>query len=585
MQATVTRAARGRSLPWAPLLLLLYAGIAVALCSPAWRDPGHVVVGGGGDAEQIMWYLRWIPHAITHGQNPFVTHVVNHPNGVNLAWAAGLSFLPSLVLWPVTEAWGSLVAYDLYLTAGMALSAWVAALVLRRWTSGWLGPAAGGLFYGFSPYMAAHALGHPHLVLVVAPPLLLACLDELVVRQRRGPVRLGLLIGLIGGFQMLVAQEVLASTLLVAVAGVAVLAALHRDRLLLVARARRIATAFAVAAPVTLALAAVPLAVQFLGPLRVSGRINSPVSYSADLLSAVVPTKLAAIAPGPAVSVSNGFTGNIAEWNGYLGIPLVLLLVAWAWRRRADATVRNVGLIALATWLLSLGPFLHVAGHNLNVPLPEAPVAVLPVLTNLLPGRLALFVDLLAALLLARLVDDASGGRGIRLARLGALALALVVASPAAPLTSTRIDQPSFFSTPADLARLAGRGAVLVSPYPRPLHPEAMVWQASADFAFSMPGGYVLVPGRDGKPTASGSPTGVGAALERLEDGGTLPPPAALRFDLLADMRLLGIGAVVVGPGPGHDHVVDYLAEILGGPADERDGVSVWWSVPPPPAR
>jgi hypothetical protein len=35
--------------------------------------------------------------------------------------------------------------------------------------------------------MVAHALGHLHLILAVTPPLLLALLDEVLVRQRAAP--------------------------------------------------------------------------------------------------------------------------------------------------------------------------------------------------------------------------------------------------------------------------------------------------------------------------------------------------------------------------------------------------------------
>src|ERR1700687_5561012 len=36
-------------------------------------------VGGGPDPSQFMWYIRWWPHAITHGLNPFLPHGIFVP--------------------------------------------------------------------------------------------------------------------------------------------------------------------------------------------------------------------------------------------------------------------------------------------------------------------------------------------------------------------------------------------------------------------------------------------------------------------------------------------------------------------------
>jgi len=574
------RPARGRRVAWVVLSLLAYTALAVALCLPAWRDPSRVIVGSGGDAAQTIWYLRWVPHAVGHGVDPWVTHALNRPDGVNLAWAAGLSFLPSLVLWPVTTAFGAVVAYDVYMTAALALSAWVAALVLRRWTTrawpAWLG----GLLYGFSPYMIGHALGHPHLDLAVVPPLLLLCLDQLVLRDRVGPVRLGLAIGALAGVQVLMAEEILASSVVVALGCLVALAVVHRQQVR--ARTRRLLTALAAAIPVAVALAVVPTAIQFFGPQRIAGRINSPVVYSNDLLSLVVPTRLQAVAPGALTRVSDSFSGNISEWGGYVGLPLVVLLTVLAWRRRDDRVVRTVGLLAGVAWVLSLGPFLHVAGHNLYIPLPEAVVAGLPVLTNLLPTRISLFVFLFAGLLLARLLDLHAAPPQRRVARAGLALACLGLLVPALPLHTARLVQPSFFSDSAQTARLAAAQVVLVAPYPGPAHPDAMVWQADADVAFAMPGGYVLVPGRDGKPANSGRPTLIGTALDRIAAGksvGALTP--ALRARVLREVNALGVHAVVVGPMPHRSTAVDWLSALLGAPPEVRDGVAVWWSVPP----
>ena len=45
---------------------------------------GHHYVGYTYDPQIFIWALAWWPHAILHGQNPFVTHAIWAPDGVNL---------------------------------------------------------------------------------------------------------------------------------------------------------------------------------------------------------------------------------------------------------------------------------------------------------------------------------------------------------------------------------------------------------------------------------------------------------------------------------------------------------------------
>ena len=48
------------------------------------------LVGGGSDPQLFVWSLGWWPHAVLHGQNPFVTHLLWAPHGSNLAWATSV---------------------------------------------------------------------------------------------------------------------------------------------------------------------------------------------------------------------------------------------------------------------------------------------------------------------------------------------------------------------------------------------------------------------------------------------------------------------------------------------------------------
>ena len=80
-----------------------------------------------------MWFFAWWPHALLHGLNPFVTHVMFVPDGFNLTWATGMPG-PSLLLAPITLAFGPAVTWNVIQLASPALSAWTAFLLCRHVT-------------------------------------------------------------------------------------------------------------------------------------------------------------------------------------------------------------------------------------------------------------------------------------------------------------------------------------------------------------------------------------------------------------------------------------------------------------------
>ena len=68
-------------------------------------DAGPSYVGSGPDPQIFIWSFAWWPHALLHGQNPFVTHAIWAPGGINLAWATTVPGL-ALLFAPLTLARG-----------------------------------------------------------------------------------------------------------------------------------------------------------------------------------------------------------------------------------------------------------------------------------------------------------------------------------------------------------------------------------------------------------------------------------------------------------------------------------------------
>jgi hypothetical protein len=199
------------------VVLLVYLGLAVWMFAPAWSSPTTTTLSGGdGDPAIFMWFLRWVPFALGNGHDLLVSHHLNYPDGVNLMWNTSLP-LPGLLLAPVTTAWGPVLSFNLLLVLAYGLSAWCAYLAIRRFAPAHLAAAVGGLVYGFSPAIRVQS-HHLHMSLAFLVPLMLLALHEILVRQRRSPWLVGTGLGLMAGAQLLIGEELLAMTALLAFA-------------------------------------------------------------------------------------------------------------------------------------------------------------------------------------------------------------------------------------------------------------------------------------------------------------------------------------------------------------------------------
>jgi len=297
----------------------------VLLFAGSWRAPTSSVPGARTeDIGIIVWFLRWVPFALGHGENPLITTYLNAPDGVNAMWNASMP-VAGLAMWPLTSSLGPIFSYNLLLTLAVALSAWCAFLAARRYVESPLAAALAGLLYGFSPYMIAQSQGHLHVTLAFIPPLMLLVFDEIVVRQRRSARWMGVLLGLLAACQLLLAEELLATEALCATLGIALLITLFPQRM--PAHRPHVLMALGVAAAVFLALTAVPIGFQFFGPQHVTGAVQIRNAYVSDLLGFVVPTARQQFAPAAAVQLSEGFSGYSSEWDAYLGIPLIGILI------------------------------------------------------------------------------------------------------------------------------------------------------------------------------------------------------------------------------------------------------------------
>ena len=341
----------------------------------------------------MAWSLEWWPWAVRHGMNPLHTNLLWPPAGFSTLWMTTIPG-PALLGLPVTLTAGPLVAYNVLILLAVPLASAAAYLLCLELTDHFAASLVGGLVFGLSPYMLGHTLSQ-HLDLTFVFPVPLLAL--LVVRYLRGRITAR---RFVLGFALLLLLQLSSSvelfvdlTFIVAVGVALALVGGGSRRPTFLRASALIATAYGICLPVL-----VPFAVLALRAVHGSLRFV-PSGFATDLLNLVVPTPtLLAGRLHVARAVSEHFVGNVGEQDGYLGIPLLivmLLAVRSEWRRGAWL----VGGVSVAALLLSFGPELTANGR----PVISQPVTVahLPLLRGLLPARMSLFVSLGAACLCA----------------------------------------------------------------------------------------------------------------------------------------------------------------------------------------
>jgi hypothetical protein len=480
----------------------------VATGNPSWQDPF-----------QMMWFLAYVPYALTHGTPLFHTTLIDYPRGVNLADNTWVPIL-GLAGWPITASLGPVATFNFLLRLSFFVSAGTMFLVLRRWCSSWQGPFVAGLLYAFSPYMTAQEL-HLDLNFVPIPPLLLLLGDELVRRQKMRPPVLGLLIAVACAVQYLLSPDVLSGCVVIALVIAIVLAIrFHsqvRDRIGYIAKAGAVAIGGFVV------IAGYPIYQMVVGPGHLKGPVIAVrrLQYnSADLLGPITPTSHQLFVPAALASLGDRMVHtNLSENGAYLGIPLIIVLALIVWRLRKDAFVAIAAFGAVAALVLSYGAHLVAADWRSPIPLPGYVLSRMVLLEDTIPARYSLYVTIFAAAILAIGIDrlwpalwakraaradttttSTNDGRGAaarfltrqRVLLGGATAAVVITLMPALPFESESLPWAS--SLPATLARVLPKHAVIATiPEASPQDAAPMAWQAIDGMSFQIVGGYANV--------------------------------------------------------------------------------------------
>src|SRR3954449_3428409 len=105
--ACVRLPARAPAIALLGYVLLSFSFFGIRLLS----HPGRAMFGSGRDPEIFVWSFAWWQHALATGQNPFVTHAVYAPDGINLAWATSVPGLPLPLAPPTHSVWAGVSSH------------------------------------------------------------------------------------------------------------------------------------------------------------------------------------------------------------------------------------------------------------------------------------------------------------------------------------------------------------------------------------------------------------------------------------------------------------------------------------------
>jgi hypothetical protein len=470
----------------APLVLYLGAS-ALILGHLVLGDLNGTTIGTGPDPAAFVWIVKWWPQAVANGWNPLHTDVAYAPDGFNMTWVTSIPG-PSLALAPLTALAGPIVSYNVLAILIPALNGWAAFALCRGLDARYPAAVLGGYLFGFSTYVMSQDAAHPHAALVVALPLAVL-LVAMFQRERIGGRRFTIGMFAVLTAQFLISVEVFLTMAMLGAIGIALAAFFfpeQRPRLLEAVKLTAIAYLLT-------AITVSPYLYANLSEPNTLAGID-PVPLSTDPLSVAVPTRLTEIGGMAFESVSDRFTAG-GEGGAYIGIPLLILLCLFGWRRRDDPVFRCLFAMLVVGFVVSLGPRLSLLGHITAIRLPWTPFIHLPITEYVIPSRLIVY----AWLPLSVLIALGLSGRGSRaqwaLAIAGAVLLlpATDVTSPvygAAYWHSSR-EVPAFFRDARLRRTLPREGTVLVLPYAVAGQGESMVWQAEADMDFAMPDGYL----------------------------------------------------------------------------------------------
>jgi hypothetical protein len=165
--------------------------LALAHTWPLVTAPATLSRTDSADGLLNQWILGWVAHAMVTQPLSLFDANIFYPEPRTLAFSEHLA-VPAIFSAPVFWAGGSpVLAYNVTLWIGLALTGWTTALVLHRWTGDWYAAVLAGSLAAFNTDTLTR-MAHIQAMHLEFLPLALLALDDVLQRgERRDALRLG----------------------------------------------------------------------------------------------------------------------------------------------------------------------------------------------------------------------------------------------------------------------------------------------------------------------------------------------------------------------------------------------------------
>lgn len=527
-----------------------------------------------GDAGQGVWYMAWLPYALGHGLDPFISHLQFAPAGFNLLSNTGMLF-PALLLSPVTVTAGPVAAFDVGLLVAPVVSGGCLYFVCRRLGMGWAGGLVAGTLFGFSPYLLHEApFGHFNLTWLFFPPLAYYLLRRILLDEGSAS-RQGLALGALVVVQYFTSTEILLDCVIVAVPMTLIFLARHvRDG---PGVPKRLLIALSCACLVAVPLLAYPLWVTLAGPYHVL--LNPTRASGINLPDPAWPSAKPRSAAGFFAQAGSGFVGP--------GALMIAAAALFWWRQVREVAHFATG--ALLTFFLALGWNIRTARSVLLRTSPIAWFAHVPLVRVIAPyrfsGLMVMFIALLCGTTItqvSRRLAESGPSRRVAVARRSAPAL-LAAAVLVLPLLADRFpSRVEHVVLPAAVSAAVAPGdhSATLDVYPAVsvFNGDPLIWQALSGMSFRLTDGYAFIREPDGMIGFSPPPT-ITNILFAAAQLGTLRPGliGAARAVVADDLRRSRVsGLVLVVNGIYARRLDQDMRQVLGPPTFQSASLDSW---------
>ena len=532
------------------ILSVLFFGRALAGHLSDYR----VGVDIPADITMFIWSVAWWRHALLNHLNPLLTAAIWAPSGINLTWVTQAP-LAALIAVPATSIFGPVATCNVLFILSPALSAWTTFLLCRRISNNCSSAFVGGYIFGFSAYMLGQMQGHLHQVLAFPVPLAV----YLVVRHYQGNIRTRNFIISIActlAAEFLFALEVFATMTMFGVLAIALALAVSQNDI-----RKRIASAV-LSLSLGYALAIVILS-PFIYYLFAPGNPHFGGMYSADPIGFLIPTSYFELGRLSFFkAIASRFPFDAFECDTYFGPVLIAIAALYGRRHWREPFARMMidALIIIAVF--SLGPILHVMGHNL-AGMPGAIITSLPLMSKATPARFSMYAFLILAVVSSIWLSELSCVPTVRVAIVGLIVLS-ILPNLSADYWARPTNTPAFFTGGTYRKYLSPGEIVIALPYW--MLGNGMLWQAQTDMYFRMAGAWTGPP----PPEFDRWPIVKALATNML------PPEPARQFKAFVANH--NVDAVIVGTGT--DPVFQPMLSSLDSSPITTGGVTIYRARP-----